>query len=84
MTDPYLIPMASKLDINVEIRPKSPDVNLVRLNDINLERHKKEACVISIFYSVGMPNATGCHYSHSGTFNRDLPLDDHIPVSDLQ
>jgi len=62
MTDPYLIPMASKLDINVEIRPKSPDVNLVRLNDINLERHKKEACVISIFYSVGMPNATGCHY----------------------
>jgi len=31
--------MAPKLDINVEIRPRSPDVNLVKSNDINLERH---------------------------------------------
>jgi len=31
--------MAPKLDITVEIRPKSPDVSLVKSNDINLERH---------------------------------------------
>lgn len=31
--------MAPKLDINVEIRPKSPDINLVNSNDINLARN---------------------------------------------
>gem|GEM_PF-4886489 len=43
--------MAPKLDINVEIRPKSPDVNLVKSNDINLERHNKTASVSHIVES---------------------------------